>query len=176
MINLNNMKTSKLGIDLLKEFEGCSSKVKGKNVILDKNDIKNNILVYPYYCSAKHLTIGFGSRVYDNKGKLLYGSNFENGITVKECDEIFFKILKQDYEEPVNRWLKVNVNQNQFDALVCLCYNRPIWAKEICVMMNKGKSIEEIKIKWLKFSTVGGVVNNGILKRRQKELELFLKV
>ncbi len=73
-------------LSLIKKFEGCSSKEKDKNVLLTKNDIDKNITVYPYLCSAKHKTIGFGIKINDNE--------FENGISVLECEILLKKKSK----------------------------------------------------------------------------------
>ena len=176
---LVKMKTSKLGVELLKQSEGCSSKVKGKNRILSQVDIDANILVYPYYCSANHLTIGWGCRVNDDKGNLIYGNDFSNGVLVSECEKLFEGRLSKDFEVYINKWLKVQINQNQFDALVCLCFNRPAWAKRIItdiINIDQKNNIDKITNLWLGFCTVNGVHDKGILARRQRELELYFKI
>src|SRR4051812_18210167 len=43
-------------------------------------------------------------------------------ITAQECDEIFRRDLVQ-YENAVNKAVKVPLAQHQFDACVSLCYN-----------------------------------------------------
>ena len=70
------------------------------------------------------------------------------------------------------------VTQNQFDALVCLCFNRPTWAKRIITeIINIGEknNIDKITNLWLGFCTVNGIFNQGIFSRRQRELELYFK-
>ena len=172
-------KTSQNAINLLKEFEGCSSKAKGQNVRLSQKDIACNIKVYPYFCSANHLTIGFGNRVIDDKKNLIYETNFLDGINVSECEKMFAERIANEDEESINRWLKVEVNQNQFDALVCLHYNRPIWAKKIIdSIINIGEKDNSKKIEnmWTNFATINGVINQGLLNRRHKELVLYFKI
>jgi lysozyme len=169
------MKIAENGINLIKLSEGCSSKVKNKNIILNEQDIKNNILVYPYYCSANHLTIGWGNRIKDDKGNWIYGESFENGLKVEECLKMFISSLKQ-YEDMIIRWLKVKINQNQFDALVCFCYNIPKGAKSIIEIINDNGNSILIQKTWLKYCKIGNIESQGLLKRRKKELELFNKI
>ena len=164
------MKIGQNGINLIKLSEGCSSKIKNKNVILNKEDIEKNILVYPYYCSANHLTIGWGNRIKNDKGEWIYGESFENGLSVNKCLEMFINSLEQ-YENIVNKSIKVKINQNQFDALVCFCYNLGN-VNRLAEFINKG-DFEGLNKKWLEFCFIGKVKNEGLLKRRKKELELF---
>lgn len=149
---------------LIKKLEGCSSKVKNKNILLNETDIKNNITVYPYLCIAKYKTIGFGIRVNDSK--------FDNGISVLECEILLQKKILE-FEKYLNSWLKVNTSQNQFDALICLCYNRPIWAKIIINLINNNSEIELINKTWLSFATINNKFSQSIFKRRFEELSLF---
>lgn len=172
------MQTSENGLNLLKLYEGCSSKVKGKNVILTPKDIENNVLVYPYYCSAKHLTIGYGNRIYDDNKNLKYSNNFENGITFNECLELF-KASLTEYENMINKWLTCSIKQNQFDALVCFCYNTPAGAKRIIQdYINKNLDPKEkwsqfCKIKIVENGIENIVINKGLQTRREGELKLF---
>jgi GH24 family phage-related lysozyme (muramidase) len=46
----------------------------------------------------------------------------EKSLTIPECFDLLEESL-EDYEEAVNRNLKVRVTQEQFDALVSICYN-----------------------------------------------------
>ena len=167
---------SENGIKFLQGLEGCCSKIRDKNIPLNEIDLaKNSIIVYPYKCSAGCVTIGYGTRIYDDNNKLIYKNTFENGITLSKCTQLL-KDKLTEFETLVNKWLTVNVNQNQFDALICLCYNRPIWAKKIIIEFINTyykDDVDKIVTKWINMSTVQKQLNRGLLNRRQKECELY---
>ena len=160
MKNTNNL-------SLIIKYEGISSKVKGKNVICTPEDIKNDILIYPYICCAGHKTIGVGC-VIDNETK------YDNGIKISESMNLF-KTRLIEFESMINKWLdkSISIDQNQFDALVCFCFNIPKGAKAVCEMINENESMENIQNKWLSFCNVKGIPNKGILKRRKEEFQFF---
>lgn len=92
------MKTSKKGINLIKEFEGFR-----KNA---------------YLCSAGVWTIGFGSTRYLNNRKVKQGDQ----ISLAEAEELIAHDLIK-FEGTLNKLVTVKINQNQFDALICFIYN-----------------------------------------------------
>ena len=93
------MKISQIGIDLIKHFEGFISK--------------------PYLCPAGVATIGYGSTKYvdGKKVKLNDKAVNENEAT------LLLKNTLTIYENIVNKKVKVQLKQNQFDALVSHTYN-----------------------------------------------------
>ncbi len=184
------MKISEQGIELIIKHESCASRVKGVNfftkeypktsnggidwsaILCYPIHIISNAIVYPYICEGGYNTVGFGTRIDNDKGILLYKSNFENGINIADCKELLYHNLTI-FEQRLNQCLNDNgieyLSQNQFDALCVLCYNRPIWAEKII----KQQGI--LENMWLKFNTVGGEFNSGLYNRRKEELELFKK-
>ncbi len=92
------MKTSEKGIDLLKVLEegkGFSSK--------------------SYLCPAGKRTIGYGHVI-------LPDDNIIEPITEEQAEDI----LEKDVivaENAINKYVKVPLTQNQFDALVCFVFN-----------------------------------------------------
>lgn len=97
------------GLDLLKQFEGFRAQ--------------------PYFCSANHLTIGYGHLIKD-------GEMFTH-LTEIQGE----KLLKVDVEifEDVVRVHNLTLNQNQFDAAVCLVFN--IGGTQF----NKSKTLQWLK-------------------------------
>jgi lysozyme len=93
------MKASKKCYDLIKQFEGFSPK--------------------PYLCPAQVWTIGYGSTRYED-GR--YVTAKDPHIDEARAISIMQETLKE-YENAVNRYVKVPLNQNQFDALVSFAYN-----------------------------------------------------
>ena len=63
--------------------------------------------------------------------------------------------------------------QHEFDALVCFAYNPGGKMTRLAGYVNQGKialSMDTIKSA----NTSGGVVNNGLIKRRELEVTLYM--
>lgn len=143
------MTISEKGKNLIKGFESC--------------------LLAPYKDVGGYLTIGWGHLVRMNE--------FFGEITQEEADKIFNTDIEL-YVRDVNRLLKTKVNQDQFDALVSLCYNigagnlkKSLVIKE--VNANRLNS-DDLKESWLSHNKCKGKVVQGLANRRRKELHLFL--
>ena len=89
--------TSEEGIVLIKEFEGLRLKA--------------------YQCSGSVWTIGWGTTI-------MKGIKVKSGDIIDEemAENLFREDLKR-YEDIVNSNIKIQINQNQFDALVSHTYN-----------------------------------------------------
>ena len=116
-----------------------------------------------YYCSAGVPTIGYGHT---------------RGVKIGDfCTHAQATIwLKQDIkkaERAVNKYQKVyQFNQNEYDAMVSFAYN----LGSIDQLTAYGtRNRETIAAKMLLYVKSGGVVNNGLVARREKERKLFLK-
>ena len=84
----NGMKTSNVGIELIKEFEGCKQ--------------------VAYQDSVGVWTIGYGHT------KDVY----EGQLSIKKTCERFLAEDLEEFEDYVESYVKVELSQNQFDALV----------------------------------------------------------
>jgi lysozyme len=99
---------SSKGIELLKQWEGFSNTF--------------------YKDIAGYLTVGVGHLVTKSElsnGYVLVGDK-KIPLTGKLTDSEVSLLLEKDltkFVEEVNSSIKVSLNQNQFDALVCFCYN-----------------------------------------------------
>jgi len=144
------MKTSQVGIDLIKSFEGCK--------------------LTAYKCSAGVNTIGFGNTYYTNGNKVKIGDK----ITQDEANKLFLDLLPK-YEKTVLDAIKVPLTQNQFDALVSFCWNCGS-SKTLFKMINEKFSEMNI-VNWLcsHYIMGGGKVLNGLVRRRKAEAVLFIK-
>jgi lysozyme len=144
------MKTSQVGIDLIKSFEGCK--------------------LTAYNCSAGVNTIGFGNTYYTNGNKVKLGDK----ITQDEANKLFLDLLPK-YEKTVLDAIKVPLNQNQFDALVSFCWNCGS-SKTLFKMINEKFSEMNIVGFWTSHYIMGGgKVLNGLVRRRKAEASLFIK-
>ena len=148
------MKTSKVGLDLIKSFEGCQLKA--------------------YRCPAGVWTIGWGTTEPVNGVRPHEGMR----ITQSQADQLLVDHLKR-YEDAVNR-LGVPLNQNQFDALVSFCYNLGTGIfKGSLENAIKNRNWSNVAAQMLLYNKarVNGklTVLKGLERRRQAESELLLK-
>lgn len=148
------MKISNNGLNLIKQFEGFSSK--------------------PYLCPAGILTIGYGSTYYPNGKKVSW---LDEEISEQKANEILEFIANKDFASCVNEVVKVQLNQNQFDALVSFCYNLGNGNFKSSTLLKK-INLNDFKLaakEFVKWNKSKGKVLDGLVKRRIKEMELFLK-
>lgn len=150
------MRTGKAGLNLIKEFEGCLREAEPGQFV-------------PYICPAGVLTIGWGHTNH-------HGRQFdENTVwTQAQCDAALAEDLR-GFEKAVERLVKVQLNQNQFDALVSFAYN--------CGEDNLGKSTLLKRVnagdfdgaaqEFAKWNKGGGQVLRGLVRRRAAEAKLF---
>lgn len=148
------MGISSVGLALIKMFEGLRLKA--------------------YLCSAGVPTIGYGH----TKGVRL-------GDTCSDAQADAW--LQEDVQEAVaavNRLVKVPVTQGQFDALVSFTFNlgadedvddkaEGLGDSTLLKKLNAG-DITGAAAEFGKWVKAGGVVVEGLVKRRQAERELFL--
>ena len=147
------MKISENGLKLIKKFEGLSLK--------------------PYLCSAGIPTIGFGNTFYENMKKVTLQ---DETITEERADSLFNFLVTTNFVNVVNRLVIVDINQNQFDALVSFVYNLGSGNFEKSTLLKKVNQEDFIgaSLEFEKWNRASGIVLSGLTKRRLAEKELFL--
>lgn len=147
------MKTSQNGLDIIHELESFSS--------------------VPYLCPSKIPTIGWGNTYYEDGTKVTLN---DKPISQKRGDELFSFILSK-FETQILNIVKVPVNQNQFDALVSFAYNVGIGNFKQSTLLKKLNNGDFIgaSLEFEKWNKSNGKVLKGLVRRRLKEKELFLK-
>lgn len=141
------MKTSDVGIELIKKYEGCVLKA--------------------YKCPSGVWTIGYG-----------HTNGVKSGMQITKVQALDY--LKEDlsiYEKAVANYVKVPLNQNQFDALVSFSFNCGAGGLKTSTLLKKLNSNDYngAANEFLKWNKSNGKVLNGLVRRRQEEKELFLK-
>jgi lysozyme len=115
-------------------------------------------------------TIGVGSTYYADGRKVSMGDT----ITREEAIELCKKLVSTVYEQWVHQNLKVLLNPFQLDALTILCYNigqGNLGNSTVWKLINEGKSTRvEIENAWRLWRKSRGVVLQGLVNRRNKEL------
>jgi lysozyme len=146
------MKSSKNAIDLIKSFEGFSSK--------------------PYMCPASVCTIGYGTTRYPNGTKI---SMNDAPITEAKALEYLTFDMKA-FERNVDAYCRDDINQNQFDALVSFCYNvgpNALKSSTLLKKVNINPNNPSIANEFAKWNKGGGRILKGLVRRRKEEAQLY---
>ena len=139
------MQISQEGIALIKKFEGCE--------------------LESYKCAAGVWTIGYGSTKGVEKG---------NTITQKEADDLLTEEMNE-YESYVNHMVETDLKQNEFDALVSWVYNLGPTNLSSSTLLQKlnNKDWNDVPNQIKRWNKAGGVVKQGLIRRREAEALLF---
>ncbi|HEU0184897.1 MAG TPA: lysozyme [Blastocatellia bacterium] len=144
------LRISPKGLDLIKRFEGLRLEV-----YLDTVGIK---------------TAGYGTTGH-GVAEMTVGAP----ITQAQADAWIAEDARA-FESAVNAFVKVPLNQNQFDALVSFVYNlgaNALKSSTLLRLLNVGAA-EAAAEEFLKWTKAGGRRLPGLVKRRSAERELFL--
>jgi lysozyme len=139
------MKCSQEGLELIKKFEGCRLEA--------------------YRCSANVLTIGYGHT----------GGVLETDVITQDVAN---KLLEEDiakFEKYVNVNVAVELNQNQFDALVAWTFNLGVGNLRSSTMLKKlnESDYDSVPSEMRRWNKAGGKTLDGLIRRRKAEGLLF---
>lgn len=154
------MKTSKAGINLIKQFEG--------------------LRLTAYRCQAGVWTVGWGSTKNVKPGDVITEAEAEQRLKddITNTESQLLKALNAD---------EVEVSQCQFDALVSFAFNLGVYT---LVHGGRNAKVTDIGSIWknlksgnlqiaadsfLRYVKAGGATSEGLVRRRRAERELFLK-
>lgn len=146
----------------------------GKNLIKHFEGLRLNA----YRDSAGIWTIGYGSTRYQDGRAIKPDDKLPNEF---QADALFEDTLRK-YVNAVNEFVKVELTQNQFDALVSFTYNEGTSALKGSTLLNKLNAGDcpataDQFLVWNKITnpTTGQkIVLDALVKRRQRERQLFL--
>lgn len=141
------MRLSAEGLDLLKRSEGFR--------------------VRTYLDVSGFPTIGYGHR-------LLHPESFPNGIDEQQAAEIL-TVDVRDAEQAIERLVRVQLTQGQFDALVDFCFNLGagrLGSSTLLKVLNLGR-YDDAAEQLLRWDQAGGQENAGLKARREAELALW---
>ncbi len=151
------MNISQQGIDFIKQYEG--------------------LRLTAYSCAAGIATIGYGHTGADT----LPADIGKKTITMEQAEALLLRDL-EEFERAVNYELRgVWCSQNQYDALVSLCYNigkKNFTGSTLLRMVKKNPNDEGIAAQfaaWNKVRNKEGklVENKGLSKRRKAEADMY---
>ena len=144
------MRMSADGLALVKEFEGLRLKA--------------------YKCPAAVWTIGYGHTSAAGSPEVNPGME----ITKDEAEEILKRDMVQ-YEAGVEKLVKVELTQGQFDALVDFAYNAGVGALAKSTLLKRvnEERFDDVPAEFMK-RTKGGVKElPGLVRRRRAEVKLW---
>jgi lysozyme len=139
------MKISVEGKALIKKFEGCE--------------------LESYRCSADVSTIGYGhtKNVSDN-----------DSCTQDEADQMLTDDL-EEFEGYVDKLVTVDLEQNQFDALVAWTFNlgpTNLKSSTMLRVLNEGE-YGKVPSEMKRWNKAGGKTLDGLIRRREAESLLW---
>lgn len=143
------MQISDLGKAFIKSFEGLS--------------------LTNYLDQGGRQTVGYGHLWKVQDGLTL-------PLTQESADALFEKDVVERAEWPVSSALAIGQSQNQFDALVSLCYNigeGAFAASSLLRYINANMEQDLLKQSWLNWCHVGQNVSKGLLLRREAEWNIY---
>ncbi|HEY9815211.1 MAG TPA: lysozyme [Candidatus Obscuribacterales bacterium] len=138
-------KTSQRGLELIMEFEGLELEA--------------------YQDSVGVWTIGYGHTRGVRPGDRI----------TEEQARAFLKVDVMDAEKAINRLVEVDLNQNQFDALVAWTYNLGsgnLANSTLLKKINEGK-FDEAQEEFDRWVYAGGRQLRGLVRRRDAEEALW---
>lgn len=142
------LNTGTAGLTLIKSFEGLS---------LEK-----------YRDAVGKWTIGYGHLILPNE-------NFPQALSKIEAEDL----LRADLgvtERGVHRLVTVDLNQNQFDALVAFAFNVGLGNLQnstLLRLLNQGQ-YQEAADQLPRWNKAGGKILAGLTRRRDAERALFM--
>lgn len=97
-------------------------------------------------------------------------------ITEKEAEDMLLHDLKK-YADAVDKYITVDLNDNQYGALVSFCYNvgpGNFKGSSVVAYVNS-KRFTEVPKRLALWNKAGGKVLRGLTRRRDAEGKLFLR-
>lgn len=147
---ISSKKVSEAGANLIKSFEALK------------------LTAYKALPTEQYYTIGYGH----------YGSDVKAGMQItKEQAEKMFRNDLAKYEATVaTATITKDLKQNQFDALVCFCYNIGQGAFLKSTLLRKvlaNPNDTSIRSEFAKWNKSGGQVIAGLTRRRTAEANYY---
>jgi len=141
------------------------------NLLVEFEGLKLN----PYLDTAGVPTIGVGTIVYPNGKKVTMQ---DKPITREQAKQYALDHATKITLPALNKGLKVPQTQNQIDAIGSLVYNignQAFLDSTVLKRINAKDSIENIKEAWYRWNKSGGKITKGLVIRREKEFNFYIK-
>lgn len=141
------MKVSQECIDLIKFFEGFESKA--------------------YLCPASVWTIGYGRTKNVQEGDMVNELQAERDL-LEELEE---------FAKQVQNTVKIDLKQNEFDALTSWTYNLGVGNLQSSTLLKKLNSGDKNSVpsEMVRWNKAAGKVLAGLTRRREAEAKLWAR-
>lgn len=145
------MQVSNNGLNLITQFEGFSTVP-----YLDQNNVS---------------TIGYGSTYYSDGTRVTMD---DSPVTQEQALQLL-DYSCQTAVNCINRLVQIDLNQNQFDALVDFVYNVGSGNFQSSTLLKdiNSNNLADIPNQFMRWNKVAGQPNNGLTRRRQAEINLW---
>ena len=168
------LRMSENGLNLLKQWEGA---VKSDGLHVPYDDATGMRVRYGEGYKG-YLTIGYGHLLTKDEltSELVEIGNvnveYWQGLTEEQAIELFDQDLDWA-ESAVNRNVNVELNQNQFEALVSFVFNVGSGAFRKSTLLRKLNvgEYDEVPNQLRRWTRSGGRVMQGLINRREHEIE-----
>ena len=142
---------------------------------LISNDNIEGFRETPYPDSGGVATIGYGTTIYPNGVRV----TLKDAPITKEQAWSYLESHCDMVAKQIEPLIKVELNQNQIDALISFVYNegiRQFKTSTLLKVINKTPyDFLAVKNQWLRWVYDDGVKKNGLIKRRNVEFLLYSK-
>ena len=148
------MRLSRAGAELIARFEG--------------------FVAHPYNDAAGHATIGFGHLLH--RGPVTAADRARWGTISRERGLALLSEDARDAARAVEQGVRVQLGQEEFDALVSFVFNVGVGAFASSTLLRKLNAGDRhgAADELLRWSRAGGRVLEGLLSRRRAERAVFL--
>jgi lysozyme len=173
---------NELGIGLIKKFEDCKLKAYpdpgsplARELRKPENARRENWKSLP----GNPWTVGWGATGLDEFNLGERNTPTSIGPDTVWTQDLADLRLSRDLElfcDGVQKLIKVEVNDNEFAALVSFAYNcglNNLKRSSLLMYLNTGKK-ELVADEFLRWTRANGVVLRGLVRRREEERRLFL--
>lgn len=132
----------------------------------------------PYYDIAGVPTIGYGATYYQDGRKV----TMQDAPITKQCALDLKEFHIEETEKIIRKYVKSNINQNQFDALVSWCYNfgeGNLRTSTLLKKINANPNDPTIKASWVQWNKARNPktgkleFSNGLNRRRHEEVAIY---
>lgn len=147
------MQVSSKGLAIIENFEG--------------------LVLHPYLDQIGVPTIGYGTTYYPGGKKV---SMNDHSITQEQAIEYLKSYVDTVIIPTLTKYIKVDLTQNQIDALASFVYNLGSGAlagSHLLVQVNAEASCDAIKTEFNKWIYANHKVLDALVKRRAQEAALF---
>lgn len=130
---------------------------------------KNTEILEAQQDPAGYWTIGWGNRFING-----VPVNKSTRISRVEAETLFTQSLKE-YEEAVRKAITRKMTQNEFDAMVSLCFNIGVTAFSNSLVAVKAQEKRLDREEMLRWKFAKSVILAGLVRRRNEEFDLYSK-